>query len=130
MAYWPLILVTAIEVAVFEPMPPGLLLAKALGFYVMAALIVGLCVLGTVVLPRPGLPVRLAIDLLIFVVAVAVGQLTSYQLVLRAGALLENNLLGVALLILPGATLAITSFRPPAARLFRDPLDGRYGIPG
>lgn len=130
MAYWPLILVIAIEVAVLEPMPPGLLLAKALGFHVMAALMVGLCLLGTVVLPNPRLPVRLAIDLLIFVVAVAIGQIASYQLVLRAGALLDDNPLGVALLILPGATLAITSFRPPKASLFKDPLNGRYGIPG
>jgi hypothetical protein len=129
MAYWPLILVTAVEFAVLEPMPPGLLLAKAFGFYAMAALMVGLCLLGTVVLPNPRLPVRLAIDLLIFVVAVAAGQFVNYQLVLRVGPVLNNDLLGAALLILPGVTLAITSFRPPLAGLFRDPFNGSYGIP-
>jgi hypothetical protein len=130
MAYWPLLPMAALELIVREPMPPGLPMAEAIGFYTAATLMLTLYYISSAVLRDPPLPVRLAVDLSIFVIAVTVGQVLAYQLLLRAGAHLDNGPWGATLLLLPGVILAVATFWPPRLSLFRDQMTGGYGLPG
>jgi uncharacterized membrane protein len=68
-------------------------------------------------------------DILIFVVAVIVGQLVSYKL-LTASPLPErlNRFAPIALAVL-GILFVLFTFYPPQVPLFRDPVTGVYGIP-
>jgi len=128
MAYWPLCALTLVELSVLDPAPPGLAGGAALAFCVMAAVMLGLFYLSASLLREPPLKIRLAVDGVTFVVAVALGQLVGYLMVRDLGDHLGGGLLGGVLLFLPAVVLSVTTFRPPQLPIFRDEFNGLYGI--
>ncbi len=76
MAYWPVVLLTGVQLAVTEA-SPTLLAARAIGFYAMCVVILGLYFLTAALLPHATMRTRLAVDGAIFVLAVVVGQVVS-----------------------------------------------------
>jgi len=72
----------------------------------------------------------LQVDIAIFVVAVIVGQLVSYRLLI-ASPLPErlNRFAPIALAVL-GILFVLFTFYTPQLALFRDPVTGGYGIVG
>ena len=54
MAYWPLVLLTGVQLAVTEA-SPTLLAARAIGFYAMCVLMLGLYFLTSALLPHAGM---------------------------------------------------------------------------
>ncbi len=124
MAYWPLVLYTAVEFAVFDP-PTTRLASAALGFYAMTALILGLYYPTAAVWPGPESKGRLLADGTIFVIAVAAGQMLNYLLVeqIQVGAVV-----GLLMLLAPAAVLAVATFTPPRQSMFQDQINGTYGV--
>jgi Family of unknown function (DUF6512) len=125
MAYWPLMLYICVAFTLRDP-PASLLSATALGFLVTAALMFGLFYLSVRAAPDPANKGRLIADGIIFVIAVAAGQLLSYVLVGRVNL---DTTIGLALLLAPAIALAFLTFAPPRLPLFRDQLNGTYGVP-
>lgn len=123
--FWPVFLYGAVQFAVFGWKTPGFLYAKAMGLLAGLASIIVLFytysgVLGTNVL---------AVDILTFVLGVAVSFAVSYYLIRRQANLEIIYLLAgctvLALLLL--AFLCFTWF-PPHIGLFQDPISGGYGF--
>lgn len=126
MAYWPLVALTGVQLA-FSDHPPPLVASRAIGFYAMCVLIVGLYYLSTVMVPRAGLRTRLALDGGTFVLAVTAGQWVSHAVTVVSdgpGAAWAGSMGMVA----PVAIFALTTFAPPHADVFRDQMTGGYGL--
>ncbi|NVN50976.1 DUF6512 family protein [Mycolicibacterium hippocampi] len=126
MAYWPLLVMTAVQMAASEH-PPALAAARAVGFYTMCALILGLYVLTAALLPHADMRTRLLVDGSIFIVAVVVGLCVSY-----AGSAFSGSPVvvwtGWVALLAPMVVFAWTTYAPPHVALFRDQITGGYGL--
>lgn len=72
----------------------------------------------------------LIVDILIFVAAVALGQLTSYKLLTIGRMPPWLDKLGLGLVILLAVAMGVFTFYPPHLPVFRDSLSGAYGIAG
>ncbi|WP_193047579.1 DUF6512 family protein [Mycolicibacterium baixiangningiae] len=127
MAYWPLVAYTVFELVVAAGPPSGLLAARAAGFVVTAVSMLTLSAALTATLPRPGLRGQLLRDGMIFVVSVILGLLACEVLLGQLG--LVPDRIGAALLALPAAVFAVTTFAPPHTPLFEDQITGGYGTP-
>jgi len=69
------------------------------------------------------------VDISTFIVAVIIGQLSSYKL-LTYKKLSENlNRVSLIALVLLGLVFMLFTFYPPQLPIFRDPNTGKYGIP-
>jgi hypothetical protein len=116
LTYWPTLLYAAIEYPRVKKLTQSL--------YVMPAAIVGLYYAYTAITHTESLTA----DITIFVVAVALGQLASYRLLLRKPSphLFVPALIGLVFL---GVVFGVFTFRTPHLTIFRDPVSGGYGIP-
>ncbi|MGB3353054.1 MAG: DUF6512 family protein [Mycobacterium sp.] len=126
MAYWPLLAMTAVQMAASEH-PPALAAARAVGFYTMCALILGLYFSTAALLPHVDIRTRLVVDGSIFIVAVVVGLCVSH-----AGSAFSGSPVvvwtGWVALLAPVVIFAATTFAPPRTTMFRDQMTGRYGL--
>jgi hypothetical protein len=123
-AFWPALFYALFEYPFFRGAARNFITAKATGIYVMPVAIVVLFYSYTAIIGRE----ILIVDILIFVVAVALGQLTSYKLLTidRLPSWLDK--LGVGLVILLAVAMGVFTFYPPHLPIFRDALTGTYGI--
>ncbi len=124
LAYWPALLYAAVEYVAFRRDAAGLVLAKSAGILLMPVLIVVLFYAYTALLGHH----LLVLDILLFLVAVAAGQLLSGMLPNAAQGRAWASwaaLLAVALL---GVAFAVFTFAPPRLPVFRDPVSGGYGL--
>lgn len=97
--------------------------AKALGISLMP--------IFTVVLfyaYRLFLPDSLFMDILVFIVAVVIGQIASYMVMASTRNFSRYNMPSIAILILLPILFIIFTFYPPQIFLFQDPISGGYGI--
>ncbi|MFI5511512.1 DUF6512 family protein [Mycobacterium sp. NPDC051804] len=126
MAYWPLLFLTATQSAVGAGSSslPG---ARAVGFYAMCVVMLGLYFLTTALLSITDMRVRLIVDGSIFIVAVVVGQLASYAVTSTTDTP-ESAWRGLVALLVPVFVFMLTTFAPPRLELFRDQITGGYGI--
>lgn len=124
LTYWPTLLYAAIEYPKVKNLTQNFITAKTTSLYVMPAAIVGLYYAYTAITHTESL----AADITIFVVAVALGQLASYRLLLRKPSphLFVPALIG---LVFMGVIFGVFTFRTPHLTIFRDPVSGGYGIP-
>jgi hypothetical protein len=128
MVYWPSVVFTCVQFAFADAVPPNFAMAKALGTYAMAGVILGLYYPTALVWREAASRARLIADGTIFVVAVVLGQYVAHLLMRTTGGALRNDLIGVILLALPAAVFAVTTFRPPHTGMFMDQLTGTYGF--
>lgn len=70
----------------------------------------------------------LAIDLFIFFVAILFGQLVSYFVMQNYPDFKINDVLIVFILLFNSAIFALFSFKPPKLGIFKDSVDGKYGV--
>jgi hypothetical protein len=122
LGFWPALLYAIIEYRRLKS-ANNFLFAKAVGIYLIPISIVVLFYFYTAFIED-----NLVMDILIFVIAVIIGQLTSYKLLnmRRMSVWLEKTSL-VALIIL-GILFVVFTFYPPQLHLFMDPISGKYGI--
>jgi hypothetical protein len=123
LAFWPALIYFLIEIYYIRKSGSNFFFAKAIGILLMPVSITILFYAYTAFIEN-----MLAIDLTIFVIAVIIGQLSSYK-ILKAKTLPEwTNSLGIALLILMTIAFSTLTYYAPELAIFRDPVEGGYGI--
>jgi hypothetical protein len=68
------------------------------------------------------------IDISTFVVAVVIGQLSSYKLLTYRKLSKNFDRISLIILVLLGIAFVLFTFYPPQLPIFRDPITGKYGI--
>jgi len=123
--FWPMCLFAGIEYRFLRTKTNNFLAAKGLAVYLIP-IITGLVFYAyTAIIGKE----ILIVDILIFAVAVAVGQLISYKrMTLKALPKYANNI-GFALIILLAFIFVLFTFYPPHLPILMDHNTGTYGIP-
>jgi hypothetical protein len=127
LAFWPALVWALVVRRLAQPPVAAYWLAKALGLLAVPLTVVVLYYSYKALLDRN----ILALDIGIFVVAVAVGQLTAAVLLgrleRRPAAWLHP--LGTVLLLAQVLAYSLFTYLPPPLALFEEERSGRYGIP-
>ena len=124
LAVVPAILWAVLESKVFNLKAPNFLFAKAMGIYLMPILIVVFfygykAILGTH---------NLFLDIFIFFLAVIIGQIVSYRIMMLPEFSRNFNTFSLLLLIILLLVFIVFTFYPPHIFLFQDSISGQYGI--
>jgi hypothetical protein len=126
LGFWPALIYAALEYSRFGRSANNFPLAKTLGIYLIPITIVVLFYLYTAILGHD----LLEADIAIFVVAVIVGQLVSYKLLIASPVPERFNRFAPIALAVLGILFVLFTFYPPQLPLFRDSVAGAYGITG
>jgi len=123
LAFWPALFFAIIE---YRPLKASqnFLFAKGVGIYLMPAIIAVLFYSYTAILGES----VFAMDILIFIIAVIVGQFVSYKLLVSKKFPKTWGRIFLVALILLAALFVIFTFYPPHLLIFRDPITGGYGL--
>jgi len=123
LSYWPALIYAIIEYRYLKKTTCSFFLAKTVGIYLMPLVIV-----SCFYFYRTFTEENLFLDISIFVVAVAIGQLASYELMIWNGASKIYTKIPIIALILLATLFIIFTFYPPQLPIFQDPISGGYGI--
>jgi Family of unknown function (DUF6512) len=125
LAFWPSLLLMLIEYPRLTKGANSFFAAKALGIYLMIAIIPLIFYSYTAFSGKS----IFAIDISSFVVAVIIGQLLSYKLLTHRQMNDNFNRIAVAAIILLAIAFILFTYYPPQLQTFKDPVTGEYGIP-
>lgn len=123
LGFWPAVFYALIEYPFLKR--PNFLIAKGVCMYVIPLSIVVLFYSYTAVLGYN----TLVMDILIFVVAVILGQVISYKILMSQELPHMWNRVAVAAVIFLAILFIVFTFYPPHLSIFQDSVTGRYGIP-
>ncbi len=123
LGFWPALVYFLIEYRYIKNSSNNFLFGKATGIFLIPVVITVLFYTYTAFIED-----MLAADLTIFVVAVIIGQLSSYRLLVSGNLPSWVNRLGMVLLILLTIAFGILTYYAPHMAIFRDPVSGGYGI--
>ena len=126
LGFWPALVYAAWKYSRFGKSANNFGLARTVGIYLIPITIVVLYYAYTAILGY-GL---LMVDIAIFVVAVVVGQLVSYRLLIASPLPKRLNRFAPIALAVLAILFVLFTFYPPQFPLFRDPVSGGYGIVG
>jgi hypothetical protein len=126
LGFWPALLYAALELSRFGKSASNFGFAKTLGIYLIPITIAGLFYSYTAILGHH----LLIVDMAIFVIAVSVGQLVSYRLMVSSPLPRRLNQVTPIALAVVGVLFVLFTFYPPHLPLFRDFATGGYGILG
>ena len=126
LGFWPAIVFALIEFKYLSKATSNFLFAKTIGIYLIPIVIVLIFYSYTAILGES----ILVIDILSFVIAVIVGQLVSYRLLMGKTLPYNLDMISLVALILLGLAFVLFTFYPPQLGLFQDPITGGYGIGG
>jgi len=122
--FWPMCLYAAIEYKFLRGHVNNFFLAKAVAVYLIP-IITGLVFYGyTAIIGKE----ILIVDIIIFLVAIIVGQLTSYNIMTSSKTTKYMNVISLTFIILLALILMLFTFYPPHLPIFLD-ARGFYGIP-
>jgi hypothetical protein len=124
LGFWPALAYAVLEYSRFGKSASNFLFAKTLGIYLIPIAIVVLYYSYTAVLGHG----PLIVDILIFVVAVIVGQFGSYKLLITSPLPERLNRFSPIALAILGIIFVLFTFYPPQLPIFRDSVTGAYGI--
>jgi len=122
--FWPALFYAVIEYGFLKNFVNNFLIAKTACVYVIPITIAIIFYSYTAVIGQE----ILIVDILIFVIAIALGQLTSYKLLTSRQLPRWFIGLGVFLIIILAIAFGVFTFYPPHLPLFLD-ATGVYGIP-
>jgi hypothetical protein len=123
LGFWPAMVYFFIEHRYINKSSNNFLFAKAIGIFLIPVTITVLFYTYTAIIKD-----ILAADLIIFVMAVVIGQLTSYKMLKVSPLPSWVNRLGLVLLILLTIAFGTLTYYAPQLPVFRDPISGGYGI--
>jgi hypothetical protein len=124
LGYWPLIIFALIEYKFVEKDAHNFIIGKVIAAYIIPVFIIAFFYSYTAILGADSL----FFDILSFILAVIIGQLVSYKvLVLREFSRPYRIISWIALVIL-GILFIVFTYFPPEFFLFQDPISGLYGI--
>ena len=122
--FWPAFIWGFIEFFIFGRKTRNFFFAKGISYLVTPVVIAGLFYGYTWIFKIESL----IIDIIIFIIAIAVAQVVSYRIILIKKRRLSGNIIG-AILIIAGLIMYSTlSYYPPKCPIFKDPVTGGYGI--
>jgi len=124
LAFWPGLLFAVVEYGALKNLTDNFWVGKCVGLFSMPLVIAVLFYGYKAVLGRG----YLVADISIFVVAVVVGQMTSYRILTAARMRAAVHRWAVVGLVVMAAAFALFSFYPPRVFLFEDPRVHQYGI--
>jgi len=123
--FWPMCIYGAIEYKFLRGRINNFLTAKAVAVYLIPT-ITGLVFYSyTAIIGKE----ILIVDILIFLVAIIIGQLTSYKIMTSARVPKYTNFISPIFIILLALVLMVFTFYPPHLPIFLDGNTGTYGIP-
>lgn len=123
--FWPMCLYSAIEYRFLRGQVSNFFPAKAVAVYLIP-IITGLVFYGyTAVLGEE----ILIVDILIFLVAIIVGQLISYKIMTSAKCPMYLRFVSPILIMILALILILFTLYPPHLPIFLDKNTGMYGIP-
>jgi len=125
LTYWPALFYAAVEYKFVRESARNFIIGKTTGLYVMPAAIIALFYAYTTITGSE----NLIADIAIFVVAIALGQLASYRILIREQLSPRLHKAALAGLISLGVIYAVFTFYPPHLPIFMDSVTGTYGIP-
>ncbi|MFC1927540.1 DUF6512 family protein [Chloroflexota bacterium] len=126
LGFWPALVYAVLEYSRFRKSANNFLSAKTLGIYLIPITIVVVFYSYTAILGHD----LLIVDIASFVVAVIVGQLVSYRLLIASPLPARLNRFAPIGLAVLGILFVLFTFYTPQLSLFRDPVTGGYGIVG
>ena len=122
LGFWPALIYFFIEYR-FIMKSKNIMFAKASGILLIPVTITVLFYLYTGFIED-----MLAIDLIIFVLAVVIGQLVSYRILVLRALPSWLNKLGMIILILLVVAFSTLTYFAPELPIFEDPVGGGYGL--
>jgi len=122
--FWPMCLYAAVEYSFLRGRVSNFLTAKAVAVY-MIPIITGLVFYAYTAIIGEEI---LIVDILIFLVAIVVGQLTCYKIITLVKLPKYTNVVSLFFIILLALILVLFTFYPPRLPIFLD-ARGFYGIP-
>ncbi len=122
--FWPAFAWGILEFFIFGKRVKNFFFAKGISFLVIPAVISVLFYGYTSIFKIESL----AIDIVIFIIAIAIAQLVSYRLMLLKERSLYLNIVGGIIIIVNIVLFSLLSFFPPEFLIFKDPVTGGYGI--
>lgn len=124
LAFYPTLLFSIIGYFVLRSVPTNFFTAEIIGIYSM---IITILIIEWIY-PKITKKNILIIDLIVFFVAIALGQFVSYLVMTTRSDINFSNQLLIIIVIAQTFFFTILSIRPPRLNLFRDSMDGLYGI--
>ena len=124
LAFWPSILFMLVQYLLMRKSTHNFFVAKALGASLMIVTIPTIFYSYTAVTGKS----IFTIDIASFIIAVILGQLASYKLLIKAPISQKLTLIGIGVLIVLSIVFMLFTFCPPQIGLFQDPVTGTYGI--
>lgn len=122
-AFYPALAYAALLTSILQLRPENFWAAEVVGIYIMLGFILIVEWIYPAIIKRN----ILAIDLLVFFVAIALGQLCAYGLQV-ADTIQFSTVTALCLVAAQTIIFALFSFLPPRLGLFRDSTDGKYGV--
>jgi hypothetical protein len=126
LGFWPALVYAALEYSRFGKSANNFHFAKTIGIYLIPITIVVLFYAYTAILGHD----LFEADIAIFVVAIVVGQIVSYKLLMVSPLPKRLNRFAPIALAVLGILFVLFTFYPPQLPLFKDPVSGGYGIVG
>jgi hypothetical protein len=123
LGFWPALIYALMEYRHINKLSSNFMFAKAIGILLIPVAITALFYGYTAFTSH-----ILAVDIAIFVVAVVLGQITSYRMLTAAPLPAWTKKLGIVVLLLLLIAFATLTYYPPQLPIFQDPLTGGYGI--
>ncbi len=123
LGFWPALIYALIEYRYIKRLSSNLVFAKAIGILIIPVAIAILFYGYTAFTEH-----ILAVDIAIFIIAVVIGQMTSYKILSDSALPFWTEKLGLLLLILLVIAFATFTCYPLRLPIFQDPLTGGYGI--
>ncbi|MCX8154021.1 MAG: DUF6512 family protein [Candidatus Bathyarchaeota archaeon] len=124
LGFWPTLTSALLEYKQLRKVANNFLLAKTVGIYLIPTIIIVSFYSYTSIL---GVSI-IAIDILIFIIAVITGQLASYKLLTSKPLSLKLGTVVLIAILLLSLSFVVFTFYPPSLSLFQDPIAGEYGI--
>lgn len=124
LAVWPGVWFAFVQFGLMRNRPEAFVTAKCLGLISMPLVIIGLFYGYTAISGRN----YLALDILLFVLSIAIGQWLSYTLCVRPPTGRPWHVVARAGIISLLAAFCVFTFSPPHIALFEHAGTGRYGI--
>jgi hypothetical protein len=124
LGYLPMLIYAMIEYKYLKGYVSNFLTAKAIAIYLIPIVTAVVFYAYTAIAGEE----ILVVDILIFLVAITIGQLTSYKILMSAKMPKIATNISVTSIILLGFILVLFTYSPPHLPIFLDPT-GIYGIP-
>ncbi|MFB0563545.1 MAG: DUF6512 family protein [Candidatus Lokiarchaeia archaeon] len=121
---WPALVFSLIEYKFLKDSTNNFPVAKAVGIYLIPISIIVLFYSYTFILGHG----NLIMDILIFLVAIIIGQLASYKLLTKHQLSPRINKLAIIAIVILFVVFMLFTFYPPHLPIFMDPISGTYGI--